>query len=262
MSFMDEVPSQVEALTYLNRVINEENYRKVYVGGHSKGGNLAVYAAVHLDESLKFLIEGVFNNDGPGFKNTLLNTLAYKAMQDRIITLIPQSSVVGLLLEHEENYRIIKSSQTGIMQHDGFSWEVLGTDFVYLPELDEDAKIVDITAKRTLEKMSPEQRETFVNAIFELLSVNENKTFTNLSEGGFRNLIKVSQYFNELDDTTKKLMTDILSLYFDESFQSFLEVTELNQWQSKLKALGEETKKEWETFFLKFQSKDGGEKGE
>lgn len=248
MTFMDEVPAQLEALAYLEKVVGKHNYKKIYIGGHSKGGNLAVYSAVYLNEDFKQRISAVFNNDGPGFKNTLLTTPQYKEIENRIITLIPQSSVVGLLLEHEEKFRVIKCRQPGIMQHDGFSWEVLGNDFVYLPKLDEDAQIFDITMKKTLEKMSPDQKEAFSNVLFEVLTVNESKTLTDLSGGGLGNFFKMTNNYNNLDEITKKAISDTLSLFFDEGYQSFLEVTELNQWRTKLKTWNEETKNEMKAF--------------
>ncbi len=165
MSFMDVVPAQAEALAYLEQVLHKHDYRKVYIGGHSKGGNLAVYAAVHVEDILQSSIVEVFNNDGPGFKDNILSKQQYMNISDRITTLVPQNSVVGLLLEHDETYQVVKSSQSsGIMQHDGFSWEVLGNDFIYLPSLD-DHRISGMTTKRTLEKMSADQREAFATVL-------------------------------------------------------------------------------------------------
>ncbi len=156
MSFMDVVPAQKKALDYVNAVASK--YRNIYIGGHSKGGNLAVYSAVFADKRVKNKIVAVFNNDGPGFKQRLLSTPEYLDITDRIITLVPQSSVVGMLLEHEESYSVVRSTQKGVLQHDGFSWEVMGADFVYLSDVDDDCKTVDMTVKKVLNTMSMEQK--------------------------------------------------------------------------------------------------------
>ncbi|MDC7226943.1 MAG: DUF2974 domain-containing protein [Spirochaetales bacterium] len=251
MSFMDVVPAQLEAASYLNDVVSKYGYRKIYVGGHSKGGNLAVYASVHLKKRLKRCIETVYNNDGPGFGSNLLETAEYQEISGRITTLIPKSSVVGLLLEHEEQYRVVESSQKGIMQHDGLSWEVKGKDFVYLPELKDDARIFDKTTKSVLKKLSLEQRAAFSTVLFDLLSVNDSKTLTELNNGGLSNFFKMSENYSKLDREMKKLIFDTLSLFFGESFKSFLDVSGLNQWQNKMKLWREETRDEIESFFRK-----------
>jgi hypothetical protein len=251
MSFMDKVPAQIEAVNYLHNIIEREGYKNVYVGGHSKGGNLAVFSSINLKRKLKSHLIAVYNNDGPGFKPNVINSSDYRDISDRIVTLVPQSSVVGLLLEHEENHRIIESNQKGIMQHDCLSWNVKGKDFIYLPELTGKARMLDQTTKSLLEKMSLEQRESFVSILFDLLSVNESKTLTDLKKGGISNLIKLSGNFNKMDRETKRIILEPLSLFFGESFRNFLAMTELDQVKCKLKNWQNETKREIEAFIRK-----------
>ncbi len=247
MSFMEVVPAQLEAVSYLKDVTSEQCYEKVYVGGHSKGGNLAVFASLHLPKELKVKIDTVYNNDGPGFKSELLNTIEYKEMADRIMTLIPKGSVVGLMLEHEVEYKVIESKALGLKQHDGFTWEVMGEDFVYLEELDYTAKIIDKTTKRMLEKMDSQQREAFATVIFDVLSIEEKRTLTDLNEGGLLNLLKISKNYRNLDKNTKDAITGTLSLFLGEGYHSFKEVTELNQWKDKMRTWQSEAKQEMDT---------------
>ena len=121
MSFMDTVPSQQEAGIYLCRAA-EYFSGKLRVGGHSKGGNLAVFAAAMCPEKVQERIVAVYNHDGPGFREGMLQREGYRAMLPRVQTFVPQSSVIGMLLEHEEEYVVIRSSQKGIMQHDPYSF--------------------------------------------------------------------------------------------------------------------------------------------
>jgi hypothetical protein len=256
MTFMDVVPAQQKALEYLQEVMKKNRYKKVYVGGHSKGGNLAVYAAINLDKKLKKRIETVYNNDGPGFKKSIIGRQEYIEIQDRIITLVPQSSIVGLLLEHEEDLKIIESSKKGIMQHDGFSWEVMGNDFVYLSEIDDDGVFFNLTAKRTLKKMTEEQRETFGNILFDIIAATESKTLTDLSVDSLKKLIAINKRYYQLDEESRKFFDEIITIFFDESYKSFLQVTELDQLQEKFNAWGNETKKELDSFFKSLVKKD------
>lgn len=249
MTFMDVVPAQLEAKKYLERIIDDYQYSKVFVGGHSKGGNLAVYSALHLKDEYKERIVKVYNNDGPGFKNSVLGTSEYKILEERIVTLLPQSSIVGMVLEHEEEYKIVKSSQIGLNQHDAFTWDVLGNDFVYLEKLDADAKAFDIASKKTLEQLSDEQIRSFGNVFFDILAVNDSKTLTDLNDGGLKYFIKMSDNYNKLDKETKKALSDTLSLFFGESYKSYLEVSEIGKIKQKYDAWKKETRLEVEKFF-------------
>lgn len=231
MSFMDIVPAQKEALSCINRI--GHIYKNLYVGGHSKGGNLAVYASIHADADVKTKIIHTYNNDGPGFKQSILDTDVYKEIQDRITTLVPQSSIVGMLLEHEETYRVIKCEQAGVMQHDGFSWEIEGPDFIYLSDVDKDSRMIDMTIKNVLNTMDDEQREAFTNIMFDMLSVNENRTLIDLKKDGFKSLHAMLKNYSNLDKETKKAISKMTSLFFEEGYRSFKEVNNADQWTLK-----------------------------
>ena len=111
MSFMDSVPAQESAVEYINRAA-KLSAGNLYAGGHSKGGNLAVYATVKSEESVRERIVRTYSHDGPGFSAGFIESELYQSIKHKIVTLIPQSSVVGLLLEHEETYEVVKSNQT------------------------------------------------------------------------------------------------------------------------------------------------------
>ncbi|PIE04346.1 MAG: hypothetical protein CSA76_04740, partial [Spirochaetales bacterium] len=207
MSFMDEVPAQKIAVDYVNKAVPRFKYKKIYLGGHSKGGNLAVYAAIHAEKNVKDKIVTVYNNDGPGFRKRLLDTKEYRRVSERIVTLVPQSSVVGMLLEHEESYRVVQSTQHGLFQHDGFSWQVLGPDFVYLPRVGDDCITVDRTVKEVLLTLSDEQREAFINTFFEILDMNKNRTLTDMKKDGLKTLYSMSRNYHSLDKKTKKAIS-------------------------------------------------------
>lgn len=222
MSVLDIVPAQRMALEYFNQVAHRHIAYKIYVGGHSKGGNLAVYSAVHTTDRLKNRIVQVFNNDGPGFKETLIGSAIYQGISDKILTLVPQSSIIGMLLEHEENYTVVQSTQKGILQHDGFSWEVLGSQFVHLKQIHPETQLIDKTIKNFLNELSEEQREQFTNVLFEILSSNEAKTITDLKEDSWKNVISMVKTFSQLDQDLKKAVTDTLGLLVSEGIKSIV----------------------------------------
>lgn len=145
MGYLEVIPSQTRALEYLGRMTRQYPDAKLRIGGHSKGGNLSVYAAVKAPAAVQDRIVRVYNNDGPGFAKPLVGTPEHTRVADRILTVVPQSSVVGQLLEHEQNVEIVRSDAEGMLQHDGFSWQVVGDHFIHLDGFSREGKVIDET---------------------------------------------------------------------------------------------------------------------
>lgn len=180
MSFMRNVPSQLEAVSYLEDAV-EALRGQLVLGGHSKGGNLAVYAAAFCRPGAQKRVAKVYNYDGPGFHAEVMAEPGYLAVRERVATIVPQSSVVGLLLEHEENFGIIKSSQRSVMQHDLYSWEVLRDDFIYLDETTGSSRFLDKTLRVWLAEMSSEERAAFIEGLYSIINATNSKNLKELS---------------------------------------------------------------------------------
>ena len=133
-------------------------------------GNLAVYSAAKCASVHRERIIRVYNNDGPGFSRAFLDSEGYTAIKDRIHTILPETSVVGMLLEQEGPYTVIKSRQNGIFQHDAFSWEVEGRSFIRVEDRSEGSKILDRTFKAWITAFTEEEREEFVDTVYQLIS--------------------------------------------------------------------------------------------
>ena len=191
MSFLPVVPSQSYAVRYLERVADAYPY-PIRVGGHSKGGNLAVYAAASVSETAQRRILDVYSNDGPGFSREFLDSPGYARIRLRVSTIVPQTSIVGMLLEHEGNFTIVKSTQDGILQHDGFSWEVQGASFVRIGDFTEESRAIDRTLKAWIAEMNEEERAAFVDALYEILSSANAPTISAITEskGSLKQIIK------------------------------------------------------------------------
>lgn len=163
----ETVPAQTAAAAYLEQAARDG--RKLTVGGHSKGGNLAVYAAAHVSEETQALIERVYSFDGPGQDDATVASEGYARIAGRIRSFIPQSSVVGLLLAHQEEYVVVHSNAAGLLQHDPFSWQVAGRRFLEVDQVDRASQVVDQTVHAWLKQITPEERRLFVNTLFDLL---------------------------------------------------------------------------------------------
>lgn len=169
MSFQETVPAQRKAVIYA------EDFSAVFpgmmhFGGHSKGGNLAVFTSAKCGPDIQNRILSVYNLDGPGFGDYLMGDPGYIGMVPRINTYVPQSSIIGMLLEHEEPYTVIQSTQLSFMQHDPYSWVVMAGSFVEAGEMSADTRFLDKTIKKWLAGMSLPERNEFVDTVYELLS--------------------------------------------------------------------------------------------
>ncbi len=179
MMFTFPVPAQTCSLDYVTRLLDvfDGNIR---IGGHSKGGNLSLYAAASCAPEYQNRIIRVYNNDGPGFGHGMLSSKGYLAIRDRITMIIPQASVVGMLFEHESTYFIVKSTYNGILQHNGYSWEVFGNKFVPFDSLTKDSIIIDKSIRSIVSQMDEEESRRFVNAMFEVLGASNAQTLTDI----------------------------------------------------------------------------------
>ena len=168
MTFLSPVPAQAEAARYLTQAAAHWA-GDLLVGGHSKGGNLAVYAAGSVSPEVQPRIRRVWSHDGPGFPQTFLDSPGYGAIRDRVEKTVPQDSLVGLLLESEP-CRVIRSTRRlSLLQHDPVSWTVEGGDF--LPaELTHEARYWDRTLDGWVDRVSPREREEFIDAFFDILT--------------------------------------------------------------------------------------------
>ena len=211
MGYLDATPGQRKAVDYLNRMVGIGQW-KVRVGGHSKGGNLAVYASVHCRPIIKRKIISIYSNDGPGFSQAMIDSEAYQEMIPKIRTIIPESSIVGLLLEHEEEFQVVKSTNVGVGQHDAMSWEVLGTHFVYTDKVAEQSLLLDETMKTWLVELDANQREIIVCAVFEILDELNIRTVDDFTHLKFADLQEANKLRKNLPPETQELLGHALKL--------------------------------------------------
>lgn len=200
MSFLYQTHGQMQAAEYLSRQCRGMR-RGIRVGGHSKGGNFAVYAAAFCDKKVKNRILDVYSNDGPGFSHAIMASEDYQEILPKVKSTIPESSIVGLLLENELEHQVVKSSQMGAMQHDAMSWEVLGNHFVLADGLSQSSIKLDKTLKHWVYSLEPAEREVFVDTLFAALQATGATTLEELQTGKL-------EVFNEVTKTLTGLSPD------------------------------------------------------
>lgn len=219
LSFMSEIPSQLEAVKYLNKV--SWKYRNIIIGGHSKGGNLAVYAVVNCKKNIQKRIKKVYNNDGPGFLEEFISTKNYDNVLNKVITIVPESSIIGMLLTRKEEYKVVKSDLIGIWQHDALSWQVVGDHFITLKEIDETSTKINSILNEWLVRIGKREREVFVTNLFHIFEKNEIETIDDLSKLNIRKIPALVKSFTELEEQNKKIMVDLLIDLVREAKKNF-----------------------------------------
>ena len=214
MAFNTPIPSQIDSTAYLNDV-GARTRKKIYVGGHSKGGNLSVYASVMALDKVQDKIIAVHNFDGPGFRNDVFDEIKESSIIEKIINILPQGSVIGMIFTLLGKKEFIRSKGKGMYQHDGFNWELLQKSFVTADgPLKSSVEIHDIIDTIT-SSMSKEERIELVEAIYTLITVNDSTTLTDISKGK----LKFISGILKADKQSKKVLWSAVSKILKEKYK-------------------------------------------
>lgn len=225
MAYDSAVPAQQEALTYLERIALRKP-RGIYLGGHSKGGNLAVFAAAHASHETQRYLRGVYSFDGPGLSKEILETPGYERIHGLIHSYLPQSSVVGLLLGYHPEYTVVQAKAISLLQHDPFTWQLTGPKFQEVQQVDAASQLMDETLHEWLESCTPEQRETFVDAVFSILEATGATTVNQIMDEKFRSAAAMVIAGLTLDGETKKMLIRLVA--------QFIRIGTTNLWERLL----------------------------
>lgn len=202
------VISQKYAINYLNEVITNKD-KEIHVGGHSKGGNLAMTAAMYTKEDIFTRIKYIYNLDGPGFKENQSHSKELKRILPKLEMYVPEDSVVGMLLYSTKNYNVVKSNTNGIMQHDCNTWLCFGT---FLEEGKQSKLSIKINnkIKEWNKKYSDEELEEMITTFFKILENNNIKSFKELKKLKWNQIVNLINEVNDIDEDTKKLYYEAL----------------------------------------------------
>jgi len=204
-----ETNAQLDSLDYINKLENEGTIanKKIYIGGHSKGGNLSIYAGTLADDSIKNKIINIYNFDGPGFNEYFFEQDKYKIISDKVIEILPIDSVVGCLFSHKGKQIIVNSNARGLMQHNVLTWLVDKTKFELIETTSYKAKHVDQKIKHLVESMDDTMKQDFINAVYRILSANNNKLLITLKQ----NKIAIAKAYLNSSKEEKKIILKLLN---------------------------------------------------
>lgn len=221
MFYKFPVAAQQMAIDYINKVVKFYHH-KVIIGGHSKGGNLAMCAYMYAKPFIKRRVIMVYNNDGLGFRKEQTNTKEYKEMLSKLRMIIPEESLVGLLLRHPENYIVIKSNSKGLYQHNLNSWMCYGP-VLLKSQLSNDSKRIENWIANWLDNHNDSEREKILMAIFDVLDECDITSISQLKQFNINRIIKLIKASRDLDKESKELILDVVKVLFIKNKENVIE---------------------------------------
>lgn len=211
LCYLMPVPAQTDSVTYLEGILRDTG-NKVYIGGHSKGGNLAVYAGTMCKKGLFKQIITMYNFDGPGFNRDFVESDRYQDRRVKIESRLPECSIVGLLMEHCDDYLVVKSSYSGFMQHDANSWEVLGSHFITVPKVKDSSMRLSLELRKWMSELSPAELEEFGEAVYAVMTATKAKTLVDMTQDMVKSVTTVMRSYNTMDKQAKKMLMNLIKL--------------------------------------------------
>lgn len=222
MAFQSPVPGQAYAVKYLNMVMGRLPNR-FYLGGHSKGGNLAVYAAMNCPEAEQERIIRIYSMDGPGFRPEVLEKYKYEAVEERIVKILPHSSLVGMLFETTDHYKVVESRTFGLLQHDPFTWLIEGDDFKYVKGLYGSRRFADDTLNEWVRSLDDKQRRIFVDTLYQVVSASKAENLIELTADWKKSMTGIVTAMKEVDGEAQKAIKRIIGELFEIAMERLKE---------------------------------------
>ena len=214
LAFSEPVPGQVMAVDYLNRAA-EKIGQTFYIGGHSKGGNLAVYAAMNCEKPIQDRIIAIFNHDSPGFRPEVKEKCGYDKIESKIRRTVPRSSLVGMLLDSEGSYRVVGSKSIGLAQHDPYSWRVEKDDFQIVEHVYSHTMFMDSTLNDWILSLNQEQMHIFIDTLFDVIQASEADNLIDFLANWKRSIQGIMAAVKNVDADALAVMNDIMKALFD-----------------------------------------------
>lgn len=222
MTYMDQVPAQKTAVNYLRKAMDALPGQFILTG-HSKGGNLASYAASQIEPEYQERIQSIYSYDAPGLNHSVITSQGYQTISDKIKRYIPQGSIVGMMLETPKQAQIVKSTAIGgLAQHDTFTWQISDQTFVLLDNLNPDSLQVDKTLKNWVDSVSDDELKDFFDLFFGLIldaGISSINDLTKLEN--FNKILAVFENANALTDQEREMLSRLAKLLVDMRYQSW-----------------------------------------
>ena len=220
-SYQTETEGQSRAVKYLNAAGSDFRV-PLRVGGHSKGGNLAMFAATFCEPDVKERILEVYSNDGPGFRESVVQSREYAHILPRIRSIIPESSMIGMLLNNRATPLVVKSSASGLVKHDAFTWQIRRNHFEETT-LSDEGWLVNRTLSDWLCKVNDEERASLINTVFSLIESTGKGSFKEIGDQGWKSLETIINKYREMPKEKQQEMFRLFSKLGASGGQAYMD---------------------------------------
>ena len=214
MAFLSTVPAQEAAVRYLDGIAKSAN-GPLLTGGHSKGGNLALYAALKCAPETRKRLRGIYNHDGPGFQEDLLSDPVVQSLLGMVQTTIPRDSVVGMLLQHDPRYRVVECASIGLFQHDLFTWGIENGDLLFSGTLSTPSLLFAKSLESWLSQVELARRERFIEVLTQVLDATRLETVTELPKNWRKVAQDALKAIKDIDEETRSFIQEIFQLFLE-----------------------------------------------
>ena len=221
--------AQEMAADYVNKYLSSN--RKYIFGGHSKGGNLAIYAASKAPKKIKKKILTIYSNDGPGLNDDFIILDDFKDILDKCIKIVPEYDFIGMIFDNDIiDHIVVKSDQFAILQHDAMSWLVEGNHFIKAKSLSPESKVIKKAFNEFMKEASPDQRKEFINELFNSFEALKVKNISELNKVTFSAFVNAAKKLISMDESARetgnkliKVFTKLMQYEVDSISQSIQE---------------------------------------
>ena len=190
LTYMKEIPAQKHALEYLEDFFKQHPKQKVIIAGHSKGGNLAVFAASQTQHELQEKISAVYTY---------------------------------MMLEVPDTPTVVKSTALGgIAQHNTFSWLTEGQHFVQLEEISSESLQVKDALKEWVDSVPDEELELYFDLFFGTILDSGISSINELSsKNAIEHVRQLVSQAQTLEPEQVEILKNLTQLLLDARFQAW-----------------------------------------
>lgn len=217
MNYMAEVYGQDVAANYLRTMAQKYPHDRIYLVGHSKGGNFAQYALSAVQPALQDRIIKAFSFDGPGFFHKVSSSAGFKRTISKMKTYLPQDSVIGTMLDHPERVLIVKSEAGMRDQHDPRRWDIGRDSFVLADGLSVRARVLRHALVHFNHSIPDAKRGEFFSALFDAFENSDIHDVNQLTNNKLLGTYRFGRVIMNLDPDTRRVLisavTDIWNAY-------------------------------------------------
>lgn len=214
MAFLSPVPGQAYSVEYLNAV-GSRLHRPFYVGGHSKGGNLAVYSSMNCRPEIQDRIIKIYSMDGPGFRPEVLKDANYSIIARRVEKILPHSSLVGMLFESDMRFKVVESRTFGLLQHNPYTWLVKDGKLVEVKDIYESRKQMDNTLNEWILSLDEGQLRVFVDTLFQVINASQAEDLIQFTTEWRKSMNGIVAALKEVDEQTAGILKEVIKALFD-----------------------------------------------